>query len=54
VARLSYCRPLRQLKFDNSALQAKAGTVTLAMKNASQVPHNLEIERRGAHEKGRS
>jgi hypothetical protein len=24
------------------------------MKNASQVPHNVEIERRGAHEKGRS
>jgi plastocyanin len=44
--------PSGQLKFDKSTLQAKAGTVTIAMKNASPLDHNVSIEGGGVEEKG--
>lgn len=42
-----------QLKFNKSALQAKAGTVAIAMTNASRVPHDVSIEGAGVDEKGK-
>jgi plastocyanin len=36
-----------QLKFDKSALSAKAGKVTIAMKNPSQLSHDVAIEGNG-------
>jgi uncharacterized cupredoxin-like copper-binding protein len=45
--------PSGQLKFDKTALEAKAGTVTIAMKNASPVPHDVSIEGGGVDEKGK-
>jgi plastocyanin len=44
--------PSGQLKFDKTALQAKAGTVTIAMKNPSPLDHNVSIEGKGVEEKG--
>jgi plastocyanin len=44
--------PSGQLKFDKSALQAKAGTVTIAMKNPSPLDHDVSIEGKGVDEKG--
>jgi plastocyanin len=38
-----------QLKFDKSALSAKAGKVTIAMKNPSQVQHDVAIEGNGVN-----
>jgi plastocyanin len=35
------------LKFDKSSLEAKAGTVTIAFDNPSQVPHAVEVEGNG-------
>ena len=45
--------PSGQLKFDKSSLQAKAGTVTIAMKNPSPLDHDVSIEGRGVEEKGK-
>jgi len=42
-----------QLRFDKSALQARAGTVAIAMTNASRVPHDVSIEGAGVDEKGK-
>jgi plastocyanin len=42
-----------QLKFDKSALEAKAGTITIAMTNASPVPHDISIEGAGVDKKGK-
>ena len=44
--------PSGQLKFDKSTLQAKAGAVTIAMKNPSPLDHNVSIEGGGVEEKG--
>jgi plastocyanin len=41
-----------QLKFDKSALSAKAGKVTIAMKNPSQVQHDVAIEGNGVNVQG--
>jgi plastocyanin len=38
------------LKFDQSSLSAKAGTVTFKFANPSSVPHALEIEGQGVEE----
>lgn len=45
--------PSGQLKFDKSKLAAKAGPVTIAMKNASPVPHDVSIEGGGVEKKGK-
>jgi plastocyanin len=45
--------PTGQLKFDESALEAQAGTVTIAMTNDSAVPHNVAIEGGGVAEQGK-
>jgi plastocyanin len=37
-----------ELKFDKSELTAKAGPVTITMKNPSDVPHNVVIDTEGA------
>lgn len=42
-----------QLKFDKSSLKAKAGTVAIAMTNASPVSHDVSIEGAGVDEKGK-
>jgi plastocyanin len=42
-----------QLKFNKSALQAKAGTITIAMRNTSPVAHDVSIEGAGVDEKGK-
>ena len=39
------------LKFDKSALEAKAGTVTIDFDNPSSTPHAVEIEGNGVTEK---
>jgi plastocyanin len=38
------------LKFDKSALTAKAGEVTITMDNPSDIPHNVKIDAPGAKE----
>jgi len=45
--------PSGQLKFDKSTLEARAGTVTIAMRNASQVPHDVSIEGGGVDRRGK-
>jgi uncharacterized cupredoxin-like copper-binding protein len=45
--------PSGQLRFDKSALSAEAGTVTIAMKNDSPVPHDVSIEGKGVDERGK-
>jgi plastocyanin len=45
--------PSGQLKFDKSSLNAKAGTVAIAMTNASPVAHDVSIEGAGVDEKGK-
>ena len=40
------------LAFDTSELEAGAGTVTLAMANPSQIPHNVSLEGDGVDEEG--
>ena len=39
--------PTGQLKFDKSALTAKAGTVRLVMNNPAPVPHNISLQGAG-------
>jgi plastocyanin len=38
------------LKFDKTSLRAKAGTITIAFENPSQVPHAVEVEGQGVEE----
>jgi plastocyanin len=45
--------PSGQLKFDKSSLQSKAGKVTIDMKNASPVPHDVSIEGKGVDKQGK-
>jgi plastocyanin len=45
--------PSGQLKFDKSALEAKAGTITIAMTNPSAVPHDISVEGGGVDKKGK-
>jgi plastocyanin len=45
--------PSGQLKFDKSSLQAKAGKVTIDMKNPSPVPHDISIEGGGVDQHGK-
>jgi uncharacterized cupredoxin-like copper-binding protein len=42
-----------QLKFDKTALSAKAGKVTIVMKNPSALPHNVAIEGHGVDVAGK-
>ncbi|HEX8646293.1 MAG TPA: cupredoxin domain-containing protein [Thermoleophilaceae bacterium] len=44
--------PNDQLKFTVDQLDAKAGTVTITMKNPSNLPHAIEIEGNGVEEEG--
>jgi len=44
--------PKGLLRFDRSVLEAKAGTVTIVMKNPSPVPHNVAIKGNGVDVKG--
>jgi plastocyanin len=53
VLRLS-ADPGGDLRFDTSALEARAGQVTVRMENPSSVPHNVSIEGRGVDEEGRT
>lgn len=46
--------PSGQLKFDKSALAAKAGPVTIDMTNDSPVPHDVAIKGGGVNEKGKT
>jgi uncharacterized cupredoxin-like copper-binding protein len=43
-----------QLKFDKSALSAKAGNVTITMTNPSPVPHAIAIEGNGLDKAGKT
>ena len=45
--------PSGQTRFDKKSLSARAGTVTIAMRNPSQVPHDVAIEGSGVDEKGK-
>lgn len=45
--------PTGALKFDTASLQAKAGTVTIAMKNPSPLPHNVAIKGNDVDVKGK-
>jgi plastocyanin len=42
-----------RLKFDKSALSAKAGKVTIAMTNPSALQHNVAIEGNGVSAQGK-
>ena len=41
------------LKFDKKSLSAKAGKVTIVMKNAAILPHNVAIKGNGVNKKGK-
>ncbi|MBN1529456.1 MAG: cupredoxin domain-containing protein [Thermoleophilaceae bacterium] len=41
------------LRFDKSSLTADAGSVTIDMKNDSEIPHDVAIEGNGVDEKGK-
>jgi plastocyanin len=41
------------LKFDKTSLSAKAGTVTIDMKNPSAIPHDVSSEGKGGDKKGK-
>lgn len=45
--------PTGALKFDTASLEAKAGTVTIAMKNPSPLPHNVAIKGNDVDVKGK-
>jgi plastocyanin len=45
--------PTGALKFDTASMQAEAGTVTIAMKNPSPLPHNVAIKGNGVDVKGK-
>lgn len=40
-------------KYKTSKLKARAGTVTIVMKNAGMMPHNIAIKGHGIHAKGK-
>jgi plastocyanin len=42
-----------ELKFDKTSLSAKAGKVTIAMKNPSAIPHDVSVEGKGVDQKGK-
>jgi plastocyanin len=42
-----------QLRFDKKSLSARPGTVTVAMRNPSQIEHDVAIEGGGVDEKGK-
>ncbi|HEX8744303.1 MAG TPA: cupredoxin domain-containing protein [Thermoleophilaceae bacterium] len=44
--------PSGQFKFTVDKLEAKAGKVTITMKNASDLPHAIEVEGPGVEEEG--
>ncbi|MEA2473822.1 MAG: hypothetical protein QOE06_1737 [Thermoleophilaceae bacterium] len=46
--------PGGQLKFDATALNAKAGTVTIDMNNPSDVPHAIAVEGNGVDKDGQT
>ena len=46
--------PSGQLKFDKTALSAKAGKVTIVMKNPSSVPHAVAVEGKGVDKDGKT
>jgi uncharacterized cupredoxin-like copper-binding protein len=46
--------PSGQLKFDKSALKAKAGNVTLTMDNPAPVPHGIAVEGNGVDKDGKT
>jgi uncharacterized cupredoxin-like copper-binding protein len=52
-ARLSLQADPSQLKFDTTALSAKAGKVTIVMKNPSQLQHDVAIEGNGVNARGK-
>ena len=41
------------LKFDKTSLQAKAGKVTIAMKNPAPIPHDVSLQGKGVNTKGK-
>jgi plastocyanin len=41
------------LKFNTKSLSAKAGTVTLVMKNPSSFPHGVAVKGKGVNKKGK-
>ena len=41
------------LKFDKTSLQAKAGKVSIAMKNPAPIAHDVSIEGKGVDQKGK-
>jgi plastocyanin len=41
------------LKFDKTSLQAKAGKVTISMKNPAAIPHDVSLEGKGRDQKGK-
>ena len=43
-----------QLKFDKSALSAKAGSVTITMDNPSAIPHGVAVEGNGVSKVGQT
>jgi plastocyanin len=45
--------PGGQLRFDKKSLEGKAGTVTIAMRNPSPIPHDVSIEGSGVERKGK-
>ena len=52
-ATLSLQADASQLKFDKTALSAKAGTVTIVMKNPSQLQHDVAIDGNGVNAVGK-
>jgi plastocyanin len=42
-----------ELKFDKTSLSAKAGKVTVSMKNPAAIPHDVSIEGKGVDQKGK-
>ena len=45
--------PGAAMKYMTTSLKAKAGTVTIVMKNASILPHDVGIKGNGVHAKGK-
>jgi plastocyanin len=41
------------LKFDKTSLSAKAGKVTVSMKNPAPIPHDVSLEGKGVDQKGK-
>ncbi len=45
--------PGATMKYTTTSLKAKAGVVTIVMKNASILPHDVAIKGNGVHAKGK-